>query len=166
MTFAHPELTLLGHASELEGPEGAVPADAFEATDGDKITGVTQGGARVGGEGRRWCVPLLSSACPRRSLDSIPKRITGLRGVAAQSSGYWRHGKSRPHAGKAALLPWQAYSLSTTCVAGSERDGDRSTRRPLASERSAKTAARTKTLVSPWVKTSSARIAGAAPTSR
>jgi hypothetical protein len=35
------------HTGELEGPEGAVPADAFEATDGDKITGVTQGGAHA-----------------------------------------------------------------------------------------------------------------------
>jgi hypothetical protein len=26
---------------ELEGPEGAVPADTFEATDGDEVVGVT-----------------------------------------------------------------------------------------------------------------------------
>jgi hypothetical protein len=48
MTFAHPELTLLGHASELEGPEGAVPADAFEATDGDEVAGVSEGVASIG----------------------------------------------------------------------------------------------------------------------
>ncbi len=36
-----------GDTHELEGPEGAVPVDAFEATDGDKITGVTQGGAHA-----------------------------------------------------------------------------------------------------------------------
>ena len=29
------------HADELEGPEGAVPADTLQATEGDKVAGVT-----------------------------------------------------------------------------------------------------------------------------
>lgn len=39
---------------ELERPEGTVPADMFEATDGDEIAGITQGSAQLGGEGRWW----------------------------------------------------------------------------------------------------------------
>jgi hypothetical protein len=57
-------------------------------------------------------------------------------------------------------------SLSATRGADCGRDSDRTTKRPLASERRAKTAARTKTLVSPWVQTISARMAGGAPSSR
>jgi hypothetical protein len=36
------------HTGELEGPEGAVPADAFEATDGDEVAGVSEGVASIG----------------------------------------------------------------------------------------------------------------------
>jgi hypothetical protein len=74
------------YANKLERPEGAVPADAFPATEsyeGNRVAGVPEGGAWVGDESRRGCVPLLSSAIVS----------------------YWRHSKSRPHAGKAALLP-------------------------------------------------------------
>jgi hypothetical protein len=39
------------HADELNRPEGAVPADAFEATDGDEIAGIAEDAAQIGGEG-------------------------------------------------------------------------------------------------------------------
>src|SRR6516162_7521559 len=95
-----------------------------------------------------------------------PVEINGVNKPARRESKGHQRGTARaaPQPRKAALAVAR-YSLNTTGVADSGSAGDRSTRRPLASERSAKTAARTKTLVSPWVKTISACIAGAALTS-
>ena len=39
------------HTDELEGPEGAIPADPLEATDGDEVAGVAEGVAQIGGAG-------------------------------------------------------------------------------------------------------------------
>jgi hypothetical protein len=37
-----------GHANKLEGPDGTVPADAFEATYRDEIAGVPKDAAQLG----------------------------------------------------------------------------------------------------------------------
>src|SRR5215471_17368723 len=42
-----------GHTVELEGPQRAVPADAFETANSDEVAGVAQDAAQLGGEGRR-----------------------------------------------------------------------------------------------------------------
>ena len=88
---------------------------------------------------------------------------TRWEGGAQQRS---RHSKSRAPDTGCGSVSGACYSLNTTCMAVSGLDGDCSRKRPLTSEKRAKTAARTKTLVSPWVKTISARFSGAAPSSR
>src|SRR6478672_5346899 len=42
-----------GHAHELEGPERAIPADAFEPPDDNEVASVPEGMAQLGGESRR-----------------------------------------------------------------------------------------------------------------